>query len=178
MEFDGQTIQAAQDLIARVAGTPVGQNATLIYLRDVDGKLERRSVNVVLGERPPSLAASDPYAPPAKEKESALKGNTLRLGITLGELTPQLIAERHLAGVKGLLVKDVDPNGIAADARPNPIREREVITRINRVTVNSLADFQRILNGLKPGDAIVLNLTRYDDESGRLLQRIVQFSYQ
>lgn len=179
VEFDGQTIQAAQDLIARVAGTPVGQNATLIYLRDVDGKLERRSVNVVLGERPASLAAGDPYAPPpAKEKESVLKGNTLRLGITLGELTPQLIAERHLAGVKGLLVKDVDPNGIAADARPNPIREREVITRINRVTVNSLADFQRILNGLKPGDAIVLNLTRYDDESGRLLQRIVQFSYQ
>ena len=80
--------------------------------------------------------------------------------------------------MKGLLVKDVDPNGIAADARPNPIREREVITRINRVAVNSLADFQRILNGLKPGDAIVLNLTRYDDESGRLLQRIVQFSYQ
>ncbi|MEP6707084.1 MAG: trypsin-like peptidase domain-containing protein [Pyrinomonadaceae bacterium] len=179
VEFDGQTIQAAQDLITRVAGTPVGQSATLIFLRDVDGKLERRSVNVVLGERPALLAASDPNAPPpAKEKESPLKGNTLRLGVTLGELTPQLIAERHLAGVKGLLVKDVDPNGIAADARPNPIREREVITRINRVTVNSLAEFQRVLNGLKPGDAIVLNLTRYDDESGRLLQRIVQFSYQ
>ena len=33
-------------------------------------------------------------------------------------------------------------------------------------------------NALKPGDAIVLNLTRYDDDSGKLAQRIVQFTYQ
>lgn len=179
VEFDGQSIQTAQDLIARVAGTPVGQSATMSYLRDIDGKLERRTVNVVLGERPASLAARALVAPqPPKEKEPAPKGNTLQLGITLGELTPQLITEKHLAGVKGLYIKEVDPNGIAADARPNPVREREVVTRINRVAVNTLADFQRVLDGLKPGDAIVLNLTRYDEESDRLRQRIVQFSYQ
>jgi len=178
VEFDGQSIQTAQDLIARVAGTPVGQSATMSYLRDIDGKLERRTANVVLGERPSSLAARALVAPqPTKEKEPAPKGNTLQLGITLGELTPQLITEKHLAGVKGLYIKEVDPNGIAADARPNPVRG-EVVTRINRVAVNTLADFQRVLDGLKPGDAIVLNLTRYDEESDRLRQRIVQFSYQ
>lgn len=179
VEFDGQSIQTAQDLIARVAATPVGQSASMTLLRDLDGKLERRTVNVVLGERPASLAPNALATPqPPKEKEPAPKGNTLRLGITLGELTPQLITDKHLAGVKGLYIKEVDPNGIAADARPNPVREREVVTRINRVAVSTLADFQRVLNGLKPGDAIVLNLTRYDEESDRLRQRIVQFSYQ
>jgi len=179
VEFEGQPVRDANDLIGRVASTPVGQNVTLTLLRDVDGKLERRTVNVMLGDRSAFLAArNNGPAPPAAEKEAALKGNTLKLGITLGELTPQLIAERHLAGVKGLYVKEVDPNGIAADARPYPVREREVVTRINRVAVNSLADFQRVLNALKPGDAIVLNLTRYDEESGKLLQRIVQFTYQ
>lgn len=180
VEFDGQSIQTAQDLIARVAATPVGQTASMTLLRDMDGKLEKRTVSVVLGERPASLAPSalGTTPQPAKEKEPAPKGNTLRLGITLGELTPQLITGKHLAGVKGLYIKEVDPNGIAADARPNPVRESEVVTRINRVAVSTLADFQRVLNGLKPGDAIVLNLTRYDEESDRLRQRIVQFSYQ
>ena len=179
VEFDGQSIQTAQDLIARVAATPVGQTASMTLLRDLDGKLEKRTVSVVLGERPASLAPNSlaPSQPP-RDKEPAPKGNTLRLGITLGELTPQLITDKHLAGVKGLYIKEVDPNGIAADARPNPVREREVVTRINRVAVTTLADFQRVLNGLKPGDAIVLNLTRYDEESDRLRQRIVQFSYQ
>ncbi|MEO8436635.1 MAG: trypsin-like peptidase domain-containing protein [Pyrinomonadaceae bacterium] len=179
VEFDGQSIQSAQDLIARVAATPVGQSASMTLLRDIDGKLEKRTVSVVLGERPASLAPNAlATSQPPKEKEPAPKGNTLRLGITLGELTPQLITDKHLAGVKGLYIKEVDPNGIAADARPNPVREREVVTRINRVAVTTLADFQRVLNGLKPGDAIVLNLTRYDEESDRLRQRIVQFSYQ
>src|SRR5688572_2217671 len=179
VEFDGHSIQTAQDLIARVAATPVGQGASMTLLRDMDGKLEKRTVNVVLGERPASLAPTSLVPPqPAKDKEPAPRGNTLRLGITLGELTPQLITDKHLAGVKGLYIKEVDPNGIAADARPNPVREREVVTRINRVAVTTLADFQRVLNGLKPGDAIVLNLTRYDEESDRLRQRIVQFSYQ
>ncbi|MEA2204688.1 MAG: serine protease Do [Blastocatellia bacterium] len=179
IEFEGQPVQDANDLIARVASTPVGQNVTLTLLRDVDGKLDKRTVTVMLGDRSIYLPRRAPdLAPPVVDKESSLKGNTLKLGITLGELTAQLVAERHLGGVKGLYVKEVDPNGIAADARPYPVREREVVTRINRVPVNSLADFQRVLSALKPGDAIVLNLTRFDEESGKLAQRIVQFTYQ
>jgi len=179
VEFEGQPVLDANDLIARVASTPVGQNVSLTLLRDLDGKLDRRTVTVMLGDRSAFLATRAPETTaPVAEKDAALKGNTLKLGITLGELTPQLIAERHLAGVKGLYVKEVDPNGIAADARPFPVREREVVTRINRVPVNSLADFQRVLNALKAGDAIVLNLSRYDDQSEKLAQRIVQFTYQ
>jgi serine protease Do len=179
IEFEGQPVQDANDLIARVASTPVGQNVTLTLLRDVDGKLDKRTVTVMLGDRSIYLPRRAPdTTPPVVDKESSLKGNTLKLGITLSELTAQLIAERHLGSVKGLYVKEVDPNGIAADARPYPVREREVVTRINRVPVNSLADFQRVLSALKPGDAIVLNLTRFDEESGKLAQRIVQFTYQ
>jgi hypothetical protein len=39
------------------------------------------------------------------------------LGITLQEITQQLIAEKHLSGIRGLYVKEVDPNGLAADVR-------------------------------------------------------------
>ncbi|HLE64239.1 MAG TPA: trypsin-like peptidase domain-containing protein, partial [Pyrinomonadaceae bacterium] len=112
VEFNGQQVGNAQDLIQKVAATPVGQSATLVFLRDVEGKLEKRTVNVVLGERPPAPAFREgdiggATKPGGKEPEP--KGNSLHLGVTLGELTPQIITERHLTGVRGLYVKDVDP---------------------------------------------------------------------
>src|SRR5262249_31108671 len=54
VEFEGEPVGNAQDLIQRVASTPVGQQVTLAYLRDLNGKLEKRTATVALGERPPS----------------------------------------------------------------------------------------------------------------------------
>jgi serine protease Do len=180
VEFNSQPVGNAQDLINKVAGTPVGQTVPVTFLRDVGGKLERRTVSVTIGERPSSLAPRDAEAPsaPEKSRDDSPGSNNLRLGLTLAEITPQVVNERHLNGVRGLLIKEVDPNGIAADARPQPVREGDVILRINRVPVSTLADFQRVVNGLKPGDAIVLNVGRYDSQQERVVQRIVQFTYQ
>ena len=180
VEFNGQPVTDQNDLIAKVAGTPVGQTVTLTFLRDLDGKLERRSVNVTLAERPDFFARDIEPAGP-KEKSESSKTTTSRIGLTLGELTPQQVIEKHLDGVKGLYVKEVDPNGLAADVRPYEITTGEVVTRINRVPVATLSDFQRVVETLKPGDAIVLNLSRYDRQSrptARVVQRIVQFTYQ
>src|ERR1043165_2395906 len=54
VEFEGAPVLSAQDLIQRVASTPVGQMVTLSYLRDMNGKLDKRTATVALGERPPS----------------------------------------------------------------------------------------------------------------------------
>lgn len=181
VEFNGGPVVSAQDLIQKVAGSPVGQSAALTYLRDIDGKLEKRTATVVLGERPgiQVTKATDPVAQP---KDPNAKGNLPHLGITLQEITQQLIAEKHLTGIRGLYVKDVDPNGLAADVRlaggQPALGEGDVITRINRVPVTTLADFQRVLTGLKPGDPIVLNVSRYQRDGDRIVQRIVQFTYQ
>jgi len=177
IEFNGQPVQDSNDLIAKVAATAVGQTATLAYLRDVDGKLERHTVSVTLAERQ-DLTAGDVEINGTKDKPETVKTSSGRIGLTLGELTPQLITEKHLTGVKGLYVKDVDPSGLAADVRPNEIFAGEVVTRINRVPVATLADFQRVVESVKPGDAIVLNLTHFDRKFNRLAQRIVQFTYQ
>ncbi|HYN24108.1 MAG TPA: trypsin-like peptidase domain-containing protein, partial [Pyrinomonadaceae bacterium] len=182
VEFKGQPVANAQDLIQRVASSPVGQSVALTYMRDVDGKLEKHTADVVLGERPPPQVISTTEEPSVKKKESDTKGNGPQLGITLAEITQQLVAEKHLTGVQGLYVKNVDPNGLAADVRlaggRPALSEGDVITRINRVPVTTLADFQRLLNGLKPGDPIVLNVSRYQRELDRVSQRIVQFTYQ
>ena len=185
VEFQGAPVLNAQDLIQRVASTPVGQQVTLTFLRDTtNGKLEKKTASVALGERPPPFRES--LTPTkANPAEANPRGNALRLGITLAELTPQLVADRRLTGVQGLFVKEIDPNGLVAEVRIQPggelvMREGDVINRINRTAVSSLADFQRVLNGLKPGDPIVLNVTRLarDQRGERLVPLIVQFTYQ
>jgi serine protease Do len=184
IEFNDTPIASAQDLIVKVAGTPVGQSATLTYLRETDGKLVKHSATVVLGERPPPPPSrdTDNTVEPPKSKEPAPKGNALKLGITLAELTPQLVSERHLTGVRGLYLKELDPNGVAADVRSNlgvpVLAEGDVITRINRVPVTTLADFQRVMSGLEAGAPVVLNFSRYNRTEDRVIQQIVQFTYQ
>jgi serine protease Do len=181
-EFNSQPVLNAQDLIQKVASTPVGASANFTFLRDRDGKLEKMSANVVLGERPDPPQLSDPDDVTIQKmnpKESETKTG-LHLGLTLGELTQQLITDKHLAGVRGLYVKEVDPNGLAAELRaPNgqqALNEGDVITRINRMPVTTLADFQRVLSGLKTGDPIVLQVSRFVRD--RVQTRIVQFTYQ
>jgi len=182
VEFQGAPVLNAQDLIQRVAGTPVGQSVTLALLRDNDGKLEKKTMSVVLSERPPlpNREWLEPSKPATKESDP--KGNSLHLGITLTELTPQLVSDRHLNGIRGLFIKDIDPNGLAAEVRlPGSaipaMNEGDIITRINRIPVNSLAEFQHVLSTLKAGDPIVLNVFQRDAKD-RLVPRIIQFTYQ
>lgn len=184
VDFENAPVLNAQDLIQRVASTPVGQQVTLSFLRDVNGKFDKKTVSVALSERPPSKSREWIGPTTTTPKTTDPRGNSLHLGITLAELTPQLLAERHLTGVQGLYVKDIDPNGLIAELRSAAgqpmVLESDVINRINRVPVTSLADFQRVLNGLKAGDPIVLNVIRVqrDVKGDVLVPLIVQFTYQ
>ncbi|HZH91140.1 MAG TPA: Do family serine endopeptidase [Pyrinomonadaceae bacterium] len=179
-EFNAKPIANSQDLINKVASTPVGETVQLTFLRDVNGQLERRTVSVSVGERPPRGAAEatpTPNAAPTLPKLNSDKpGNTDRpaLGLTLSELTPQLANERNLKGVRGLLVRDVDQSGLAYDAQ---ISENMVIQRVNRIPVNTLAEFERVINNLKVGDAVVMNVT-FLDRRNLITQTIIQFTYQ
>src|SRR5689334_23088675 len=82
VEFEGAPVLNAQDLIQRVASTPVGQQVTLVYLRDVNGKLDKRTATVALGERPPSTLRDweEPTKPSPKSGDP--RGNSLHLGVT------------------------------------------------------------------------------------------------
>jgi serine protease Do len=181
VEFNNQPVTSAQDLIVKVAATPVGETVPLVYLREINNKLERRATNVTLGERPGNLISRDEEDTTASKTKETTGGNP-RLGVTLAELTPQVAAASSLTGVRGLLVKEVDPNGIVADVRQSTglpsVNEGDVVTRINRIPVTSLAEFARVVEALKPGDPVVLNISRYDKRTERIAQRIVQFTYQ
>ncbi|HYO64362.1 MAG TPA: trypsin-like peptidase domain-containing protein [Pyrinomonadaceae bacterium] len=192
VEFNSQPVTSAQDLINKVAGTPVGQTVQVTYLRDVNGKLERRTAAVTVGERPARERLTTPGgrgnrgegngAKTGNEKPGAGANGAAgaeaykpTLGMTLSELTPQLSNEKSLRGVRGLLVREVDLSGLAYEAG---VRKDMVVQRVNRVSVGSLADFERVVGALKPGDAIVMHVAAWDDVNSRLVQTIIQFTYQ
>ena len=192
VEYNGQPIESAQDLINKVASTPIGQTVQIGYLREINNKLEHRTASVTVGERPPRTTATlddpdvtspdgkklklkpmDPNAPTSSRDGSAPAGDRPAIGLTLSELTPQIANEHNLKGVRGLFVKDVDLAGIAFDAG---VRKDMVIQRVNRQPVNTIEDFERIINALKPGDPIVMHIASVSGD--RVTQGIVQFTYQ
>ncbi|MET0622094.1 MAG: trypsin-like peptidase domain-containing protein [Pyrinomonadaceae bacterium] len=187
VEFNGQAVDSAQDLINKVASTPVGTSVPVIYLREMSDKLERRSTNVTVGERPPprnggatgaevergSGGGGAKIVKPKAEEEASPKSDRPTLGLKLSELTPQIANERNLKGVRGLFVQDVDQAGIAFDAG---VQKFMVIQRVNRQGVSTIEDFERVINALKAGDPIVLHVSSFNGE--RVTQSIVQFTYQ
>ena len=186
VEFNGQPVENAQDLINKVASTPVGESVPVTYLREVSDRMERHSTNVTVGERPPRANSSNEGETKSEEKppgriENLQQDDAPRekkferpvLGLKLSELTPQIANERNLKDVRGLFVQDVDPAGIASDAG---VLKSMVIQRINRQSVATIEDFERVINGLNPGDPIVLHVSAYNGE--RVTQAIVQFTFQ
>ena len=188
VEFNGQPVENAQDLINKVASTPVGQAVPVTYLREVADHLERHSTSVTVGERPArgSGSPNEGDIKPGPEKSGRIQnlqqegttggGEKFErpvLGLKLSELTPQIANERNLKGVRGLFVQDVDPAGLASDAG---VTKSMVIQRINRQSVGSIEDFERVINALKPGDPIVLHVSAYNGE--KVTQQIVQFTFQ
>ena len=184
VEFNGQEVANAQDLINKVAGTPVGQTVQLTYLREINNRLEKRVANVSVGERPrPTRDSSGPeredeggkpeIVKPGASGDGGSKNNRPVLGLKLSELTPQIANERNLKGVRGLFVQDVDQAGLAFDAG---LQKFMVIQRVNRQPVSTIEDFERIINSLKPGDPVVMHVAAYNGD--RVTQSIVQFTYQ
>ncbi len=176
VEINGQQIESSQDMITKVASMSVGQTISVTALRETNGKFEKKTFSVTLGERP-SLSGEEEMLPP---KQSDKKPTTLKLGLTLSELTPQAATANNLKDVRGVLVKDVDPNGVAAEVRISSGRDQilpnDAITRINRSNIVSVADFEKVSKELKEGDPVVIHIIR--NERGRLVRRVFQFTYQ
>jgi serine protease Do len=180
LAFNGQPLADAQDLIAKVAGSGPDRSVTLDYLRENGANVEHRSAMLKLAERPADerVAPDDPdrrklpVDPPADDQKP--------FGLTLSPLTPTLAATYKLAGVKGLLVKEVNPASFIADVKNSfgfgALGEGDLIQRINRVEVTDLKTFSQIVSKLKVGDPVVLHVVSFNPARGEPQLKIVQFT--
>jgi serine protease Do len=148
VEFRGELVKDNEDLLRRVASTPVGTTAPVRIYRD--GR--PMALSVVISRRPGRQIIAD--------SDASASGDDLRkesLGIGIADLNSQAARDSDLEAAKGVLVHRVEPGSVADDAK---LRPKDVIETINREPVNSKEDFKRVLNRLKSGDSIVLLVNR------------------
>ncbi len=182
VEFNGQPVSSGPDLITKVSSTTPDKTVNLIYLREnAANQLERKAMTIKIAERPSNNKTvgdlDTPKKLPVGEREAQKP-----LGLTLVELTPQIIETNKLENEKGLLVKEINPTSYIADVKSSSggdaLTEGDLIQRINRVRVTDLKTFNQIAGKLKSGDAVVLHVISFSRASREFQQKIVQFTVQ
>ncbi len=181
LEFNNQKVASAPDLIAKVSSAAPQQAINVSFLREIGGKLERKTTVITLSERPSRTVALDDETP-VKLPVDGQKKAVEPFGLTLVELTPQLASAFKLEGEKGVVVKTINPASFIADVKTSngldALNENDLIQRINRVPVTDLKSFNEIAGKLKRGDAVVLEVQSYDFRTHSASHRIVQFTVQ
>ena len=79
------------------------------------------------------------------------------LGVSIAELNASLAKEYGLDDVRGVYIADVTEDGAAAK---NDFQEGDVITHIDKMPVNSLAEVRGVLKTKSPGDKVQVNIVR------------------
>lgn len=180
--FQGESIQDASDLIARVAATAPNETVSVEFLRESGSTLERKTAQVRLGERPvPKRASDDPE--PVKLPVDAKLQESRPFGLTVSDLTPTLAATYKLEGQKGALVKEISPDSVVAEVKAangisSALGTGDLIQRINRVSVTDTKAFLAAARKLQKGDPVVLHVLAYDSERARPTLKVVQFTVQ
>jgi len=145
--FNGHSVTDSSALRNMVAATRPGAAAELKVLRD--GRPETLTAHVV--EREAEKASG-----PGRNRGGEGEGEE-GYGMTLSPLTPQLARRLDVsASSSGVVVTDVDPDGVAASAG---VRPGDLIKKINGRDVASVASVKSALTGQSGKPALML-LTR------------------
>lgn len=182
VEFNGQKIEGAPDLIAKVSSATPENAVNIAYLRENGTGLDRRTTAIRLGERPPKSGRSGEESSRTKLPLDKNKEEVKPFGLTLVDLTSSLAATHKLEGQKGVLVKEINPESFIADVKLSngveALGEGDLIQRMNRVAVTDVKSFSEAVGRLKKGDAVVLHVLAYDVRTRGLQLKIVQFTVQ
>ena len=139
--YNGKPVTDINALRNRVAETSPGSNASLVIIRDGSEKTLTVKLDEVAAKSAPSDAAG-----PATDKTA--------LGVTVAPLTPQAAERAGLPkDARGLIVRDVDPDGRAADAG---IQSGDIIREVNRQPVQSVEDLRAAVKRSSDRPALVL----------------------
>jgi len=138
VEFDGQPVQSAGQLRARVGILKPGTQVEVVVLRD--GK--RKTFAVTLGKR--SLSGR-----PVPTGPDVLKG----LGFTVEDLTPELAEHLGYKGETGVVVTKVQTG---SEAERQGITTGTLILQVNRRPVKNVRDFNRALQQGSKKDVVLL----------------------
>ncbi len=127
VSFDGKEIKKIGDLPLLVAETPAGKTVNVKVIRDS----KELSLTVKVAEMPTGKIPSAGQVSPEG------------LGLTVQNITPQVMSELHLKDRSGVVVVNVQPGSPADDAG---IQVGDVIREVNRISVKDSNDYNSALS--------------------------------
>ncbi len=152
--MNGKPLKDGDDLVARVADTPVGETVKMT----VDRGGTKKDFDVTIGDRAdvfsgrPNVGDNRPDTPSKGEGASQAKFGIAIVGIGEGERQRLGLEEKG-----GVQVTSVEPDSFAEEIG---LQERDVIVSINRSPVASVEDVRKIQQTLKPGDPVAFRVMR------------------
>jgi serine protease Do len=144
MELNGQRVSGPNDLRLKIGTMAPGSSVRL----KIDRNGESHNVSLTLGEAPAGKNAGN--------GPSGSVGNSPMRGVQVDKLTPQIRDQLGLnSGVNGVVVTEVADGSPASDAG---LQRGDVIEQVNRESVNSVADYERLVSqGGKQAVVLLVN---------------------
>ena len=139
VRFGGKEVKDSRQLQMVVGDTPAGQKVPVDILRD--GKPQTLTV---------TLSSSDSAAA-VKPKSTVPQSGWF--GLTVEELPRNL----QTRGLSGVIVAEIDPDGVAADAG---IQQGDIIISVNRKKVASPADYSRAMKEADQNGSVAILIKR------------------
>jgi serine protease Do len=141
LQFDGHAIKEMGELPRIVAATPVGKKVNVVVQRD--GR--QQTVPVVVEQLKDGEAGEDTTLP------------SDRLGIKVAELTQERAQQLGVQGDRGIVVTEVEPDGLADRAG---IQEGDLIREVNGARIARVADYNKAVAAVKKGNYLKVLLQR------------------
>ncbi len=151
LALDGESIEDGDDLVAKVAATPVGKPMTVRYMRDRN----ESDTEIIIQDR--SKVFADLLGTGDEEDASAVEETEAKFGISIQNLTSEIAGRLRLADKKGVLVTEVDPDSFASEVG---IQRGDVIVSVNHQDVESVDDVLRIQRTLDSNTDVVFLIQR------------------
>ena len=168
-KFDGHEVKSFTDLRNLVSQTDLNKKVELEVERD--GKPV--TVTTQIKEQPAGyqtgrVVPQQPQQPPSQQTPGGQNEESNALaGIHVGELTPALARQLDLPnGVRGVVITGVDPEAGAAE-----LQKGDVIEQVNQQAVNSVAEYNKIVQSIDPNQPTVLSVCRHRARSFLVLRR-------
>jgi serine protease Do len=151
-KIDGNPVKDNQDLLAMIASRKPGETVKLEILRGG----ETMKVDAKLTTRPAAFNSEGQESEPKPEDDATVPVSGEGLGITVRAI-PSFVRQQlqMKADAPGVMIVSVDPESDAAEEGLSP---RQVITSIDDIPVGSVADWNRIMKGLKPGESAKVDI--------------------
>jgi serine protease Do len=151
---NGHAVHNGTDLVNPIAQTPIGQSVHIGYVRD----RETKETTVFVADRSklfPELSQTAEDQPQSDQEPK-------QMGVHVEPLTADLahklgISKAAGTNPSGVIVTDVEPASFAEDLG---FARGDVITEINHVAVNSMADYRREMAQLKPKQDVLIKVSR------------------